>query len=159
LVGVQERRPADHRRRHARHERQLTLNLGFLKVAAEQFVLRLLPSDRARIGSFSDQIFISPTFTNNRDDLVRYLHTEIRFGNPTFLWDAIDRSMDAMAKEQGRRVVLIIHRRRRSAQRQDQLRRRARPRAGGGLHDLRDRLQSQILGTVTQTGSRAEEAC
>lgn len=86
----------------------MTLNLGFLKIAAEQFVLRLLPADRARIGSFSDQIFISPTFTNDRDDLVRYLHTEIRFGNPTFLWDAIDRSMDAMAKEQGRRVVLIF---------------------------------------------------
>ena len=46
----------------------MTLNLDFLKVAAEQFVLRLMPEDRARIGSFSDLIFINPpTFTSNRD--------------------------------------------------------------------------------------------
>jgi len=128
----------------------MTLNLGFLKVAAEQFVLRLLPGDRARIGSFSDQIFISPTFTNNRDDLVRYLHTEIRFGNPTFLWDAIDRSMDAMAKEQGRRVVLIF------TDGDDQ--RSVKTNFDGVLARAQAEdfmiyaigLQSQILGTVTK---------
>ena len=128
----------------------MTLNLGFLKVAAEQFVLRLLPTDRARIGSFSDQIFISPTFTNNRDDLVRYLHTEIRFGNPTFLWDAIDRSMDAMAKEQGRRVVLIF------TDGDDQ--RSVKTNFDGVLTRAQTEdfmvyaigLQSQILGTVTR---------
>ena len=37
----------------------MTLNLELLKAAAEQFVLRLLPEDRARIGSFSDMITIS----------------------------------------------------------------------------------------------------
>lgn len=87
----------------------MTLNLDRLKRAAEQFVLRLLPEDRARIGSFSDLIKIDPpTFSGNRDQLVRILHNDIRFGNPTFLWDAIDRSMDALALETGRRVVLIF---------------------------------------------------
>lgn len=86
----------------------MTMNLDLLKVAAERFVLRLLPADKARIGSFSDKIRISPQFTSNRDDLVRYLHTDIQFGNPTFLWDAIDDSMSALAREQGRRVVLIF---------------------------------------------------
>jgi Ca-activated chloride channel family protein len=86
----------------------MTLNLDFLKIAAEQFVLRMLPEDRARIGSFSDVIRMSPTFTGDRDELVRILHTDIRFGNPTFLWDAIDRSMDALSDEPGRRVVLIF---------------------------------------------------
>jgi VWFA-related protein len=86
----------------------MTLNLELLKVAAEQFVLRLLPDDRAKIGSFSDKIIISPSFTNDRDDLVRILHTDIQFGNPTFLWDAIDRSMDELAGQTGRRVVLIF---------------------------------------------------
>jgi Ca-activated chloride channel family protein len=86
----------------------MTLNLDFLKIAAEQFVLRMLPDDRARIGSFSDIIRLSPTFTGDRDELVRILHTDIRFGNPTFLWDAIDRSMDALTDEPGRRVVLIF---------------------------------------------------
>jgi Ca-activated chloride channel family protein len=86
----------------------MTLNLDLLKVAAERFVLRLLPEDRARIGSFSDKILISPQFTSDRDELVRILHTDIQFGNPTFLWDAIDRSMDALAGETGRRVVLVF---------------------------------------------------
>jgi VWFA-related protein len=86
----------------------MTLNLDLLKLAAERFVLRLLPEDRARIGSFSDKILISPRFTSDRDDLVRILHSEIQYGNPTFLWDAVDRSMDALAGETGRRVVLVF---------------------------------------------------
>jgi VWFA-related protein len=86
----------------------MTFNLDLLKLAAEQFVLRLLPEDKARIGSFSDKIIISPTFTNNRDELVRILHNDIQFGNPTFLWDAIDESMTALKDETGRRVVLIF---------------------------------------------------
>src|SRR6185503_16281248 len=48
----------------------MTLNYELLKRAAERFVLRLLPEDRARIGSFSDSINISPQFTNDRDELV-----------------------------------------------------------------------------------------
>ncbi len=87
----------------------MTLNLDFLKVAAEQFVLRLMPEDRARIGSFSDLIFINPPdFTSSRDQLVRILRNDIRFGNPTFLWDAINASLNALASETGRRVVLIF---------------------------------------------------
>jgi Ca-activated chloride channel family protein len=86
----------------------MTLNLEFLKTAAERFVLRLLPADQARIGSFSDKIRISPQFTGDRDELVRYLHNDIQFGNPTYLWDAIDESMSALAGRTGRRVVLIF---------------------------------------------------
>lgn len=86
----------------------MTLNLDLLKIAAEQFVLRLLPADRARIGSFSDKIQISAQFTNDRDELTRILRNDIQFGNPTFLWDAIDVSMDALSHEVDRRVVLIF---------------------------------------------------
>lgn len=86
----------------------MTANLEFLKDAAEQFVLRLLPDDRARIGSFSDKIRISPRFTNNRDELIRVIHNDIQFGNPTYLWDATDESMSALADESGRRVVLVF---------------------------------------------------
>jgi Ca-activated chloride channel family protein len=86
----------------------MTFNLELLKVAAEQFVIRLLPDDRVKIGSFSDKILLSPTFTGDRDEMVRILHEDIQFGNPTFLWDAIDRSMTALASEPGRRVVLIF---------------------------------------------------
>lgn len=86
----------------------MTMNYEFLKTAAERFVLRLLPDDRARIGSFSDKILISPQFTGDRDDLVRYIHNDIQYGNPTYLWDAIDTSMSALAGRTGRRVVLVF---------------------------------------------------
>ena len=86
----------------------MTMNLKLLQQAAEQFVLRLLPEDRARIGSFSDKIILSPTFTGDRDELVRILHNDIQYGNPTHLWDAIDYSMTALSREEGRRVVLIF---------------------------------------------------
>lgn len=86
----------------------MTANIDLLKLAAEQFVLRLLPEDKAKIGSFAELIYVSPNFTNDRDALVRYLRNEIRFGNPTHLWDAIDESMTQLAGESGRRVVLIF---------------------------------------------------
>lgn len=86
----------------------MTLNLDLLKLAAERFILRLLPEDRARIGSFSDKILLSPQFLGDRDELVRILRSDIQYGNPTFLWDAIDRSLDALASETGRRVVLVF---------------------------------------------------
>jgi VWFA-related protein len=86
----------------------MTLYLELLKQAAEQFVIRLMPGDRARVGSFSDKIFLSPTFTDNRDDLIRVLHNDIQFGNPTKLWEAVNTGMTALSKEQGRRVVLVF---------------------------------------------------
>ena len=90
----------------------MTLFLDFLKVAAEQFVIRLLPEDRAKIGSFSDKILFGPKqgmpFTANRDELVRILQNEVQFGNPTRLWDAVLLSMAELSEEPGRRVVLVF---------------------------------------------------
>jgi Ca-activated chloride channel homolog len=86
----------------------MTGSIELLKNAAEKFVIRLLPTDAARIGSFSDKINLSATFTNNRDDLVRYLHEDIDYGNPTRLWDAVDVSMSALSHETHRRVVLVF---------------------------------------------------
>lgn len=86
----------------------MTLNLEFLKLAAEQFVIRLLPDDRARVGSFSAKILLSSPFTGDRDELIRVLHEDIQFGNPTRLWDAVDFSMSAFSEEPGRRVVLVF---------------------------------------------------
>jgi VWFA-related protein len=86
----------------------MTANLEMLKNAAEKFVIRLLPQDRAKIGSFSDKIVVSPTFTSDRDRLVRYLREDVDFGNPTRLWDAAWVSLDELAKETNRRVVLLF---------------------------------------------------
>lgn len=86
----------------------MTFDIELLKDAAERFVLRMLPADRARVGSFNEKIFISPQFTNNRDELIRIIHNDLDFGNGTYLWDALDKSMSAIANETGRRVVLLF---------------------------------------------------
>jgi Ca-activated chloride channel family protein len=128
----------------------MTLNLDLLKDAAERFVLRLLPGDRARIGSFSDIIRISPSFTDDRDELVRLVRTEIRFGNPTFLWDAIDASMSALAGESGRRVVLVFTDGKDDRSQQadfDQVTRRAQ---NEGFMIYAIGLQAEFLGSVTR---------
>jgi VWFA-related protein len=86
----------------------MTADIDLLKRAAEGFILRMLPEDRARIGSFNDKIQISSRFSSDRDALIRILHDDLDYGNPTYLWDAIDASMSALANESGRRVVLIF---------------------------------------------------
>ena len=48
----------------------MNANLKLLKAAAEQFILRLLPDDRAQVGAFSDKIMFSGTFTSDRDELI-----------------------------------------------------------------------------------------
>jgi Ca-activated chloride channel family protein len=85
----------------------MTANLDLLNAAAEQFVMRLLPVDRARVGAFSDKIQISDAFTNDRDSLISDLK-ELQFGNPTRLNDAIATSLDALEGVDGRRVVLVF---------------------------------------------------
>jgi Ca-activated chloride channel family protein len=87
----------------------MTMNLDLLKEAATQFAIRLLPEDRARIGSFSDKIRIKPAdFTSDRDELIRILRDDIDYGNPTRLWDATDAGMTALKDIEGRRVVLVF---------------------------------------------------
>ncbi|MDA1184852.1 MAG: VWA domain-containing protein [Acidobacteria bacterium] len=83
----------------------MTANLDRLQAAAEQFILRMLPEDRGQVGSFSDKIQFSGTFTNDRDDLIFGMR-DLQFGNPTRLWDAIDASVEMLEGIEGRRVVL-----------------------------------------------------
>jgi Ca-activated chloride channel family protein len=85
----------------------MTANLDLLSSAAEQFLLRLHPVDRARVGAFNDKIQLSDAFTNNRDSLIEDLR-ELQFGNPTRLNDAIGVSLDALEPVDGRRVVLMF---------------------------------------------------
>lgn len=85
----------------------MTANLKLLNRAAEQFLLRLLPVDKAQVGAFNDKIQLSGTFTNNRDELIGALN-DLYFGNPTRLNDAIATSLDALEGVEGRRVVLVF---------------------------------------------------
>ena len=45
----------------------MTNSLDVLRSAAEQFLIRLLPADKARVAAFNDKIEFSSRFTNNRD--------------------------------------------------------------------------------------------
>jgi Ca-activated chloride channel family protein len=85
----------------------MTANLKLLNRAAEQFLLRLLPVDRAQVGAFNDKIQLSGTFTNDRDELIASLD-DLYFGNPTRLNDAIAASLDALQGIEGRRVILVF---------------------------------------------------
>ncbi len=85
----------------------MTANLDRLNLAAEQFLLRLLPLDKAQVGAFSDKIQLSGEFTGSRDTLISALK-DLQFGNPTRLYDAVNASMAALRKADGRKVVLIF---------------------------------------------------
>jgi Ca-activated chloride channel family protein len=87
----------------------MTLALDLVKKASEQFLIRLLPDDRGRVGAFNDKIefFPSDRFTGNRDELIGYLK-ELDFGYPTRLYDAVEQSMDKLEPIEGRRVVVVF---------------------------------------------------
>jgi Ca-activated chloride channel homolog len=85
----------------------MTGSISLLKDAAEQFFLRLLPDDKARVGAFNDKVEITAHFTNNRDELISDTR-QLDFGNGTRLWDAVLLSLDELKGIEGRRVVLVF---------------------------------------------------
>jgi len=86
----------------------MTLTLDLLRAAAEQFVLRLLPADKARVGAFNDKIqFMGRSFMNDRDQLVTDIKN-LDYGNGTRLWDALAASLDELKGVEGRKVILVF---------------------------------------------------
>jgi len=84
-------------------------NFELVEKAAEQFVEALGPSDKARIGSFSNRIQVDPrTFTSDRDELLAILRSELQEEGPTPLWNAVNVGITALLHEDGRRVVLVF---------------------------------------------------
>jgi VWFA-related protein len=84
-------------------------NFRFVQSAAEQFIRRLMPGDKARIGSFASKIQLAPEdFTNNQDELIRILRSELQPEGPTPLWNAVDASMSALTEQPNRHVVLVF---------------------------------------------------
>src|SRR5713101_7061001 len=85
----------------------MTGSISLLKEAAEQFLLRLLPDDKGRVGAFNDKIQISSHFTKDRDELISDVK-ELDYGNGTRLWDAVAVSLDELKGIEGRRVILLF---------------------------------------------------
>src|SRR6185436_4458747 len=87
----------------------MTNNLQFVKEGVEQFLLRLLPDDKAQVGEFSDKIKFHPgEFIDNRDRLIYLLKNDLDFGYPTRLWDAGLESVKRLEPIPGRKVVVLF---------------------------------------------------
>ena len=86
----------------------MTGSLKLLENAAEQFLMRLLPKDKGMVGAFNDKIqFFPSTFTGDRDRLIAAL-SDLDFGNPTRLYDAVFESIKQLSGVDARRVVLVF---------------------------------------------------
>ncbi len=85
----------------------MTGSIPLLRQAAEQFLIRLLPADKGRVGAFNDKIQFNSRFTADRDELVGDLK-ELDYGNGTRLWDATQASLDELKGIEGRRVILLF---------------------------------------------------
>ena len=82
----------------------------YMKVreSTQWFLDALAPGDRAQIGTFGEEIAISPLLTGDKPALRRILNQELWPAGPTPLWNALDAAMTALRGEQGRRVVLTL---------------------------------------------------
>jgi len=85
----------------------MTLTIDLLKQAAEQFLLRLLPEDKGRVGAFNDKIQFNARWSNDRDQMITDAKN-LDFGNGTRLWDAAGASLDELKNIDGRKVILLF---------------------------------------------------
>lgn len=84
-------------------------NLELQVRAGETFVRAMLAEDRLRIGNFGKDIVIEPDdFTSDSGALFKVLRGDLQRDGPTPLWNAIDRAIDKLLLEKGRRVVIAL---------------------------------------------------
>jgi Ca-activated chloride channel family protein len=84
-------------------------NLRLLRGASEELFRHLGERDLMRVGTFGDEISISPTFTRDPAAIAAWLPREIPPNARTPLWGAADQAMgEFSAVTEGRRVILIL---------------------------------------------------
>jgi len=83
-------------------------NLSVLRSASSALFARLRPDDVARVGTFGQEIVISPSFTNNTGELRSALPSSIAPDSPTPLWRGIDQAMNAFEPPDDRRSVILV---------------------------------------------------
>jgi VWFA-related protein len=79
-----------------------------VRAAARHVIDVLPPSDRLRIGSFGDEVAISPWLTADKAILRRIVDEELWVSNETRLWTGLRSAMQSLKDEPGRRVVLAL---------------------------------------------------
>ncbi len=84
-------------------------SFNLVAYGAEEFIRRLLPADKARIGSFATSITVDPEeFTSDRKALLNILHSELQPDGPTPLWNAANVAIRELLPQDGRKVVLLF---------------------------------------------------
>ena len=88
-------------------------NVQLMRQGTFELVKYLRPDDRARIGTFVNDVVISPAFTRDVRELTAALPTAIDEEVPTPLWRAVDKAMEVFAGEKSenadtRDVVLVL---------------------------------------------------
>lgn len=86
----------------------MTANIDRVQEAAEQFVIRMLPDDKAAVAFFNSRVYFSDRFTSDRDALTSYIRDNMRFGNDTVLWDAVDQALDRLETIDERKVIVAL---------------------------------------------------
>jgi Ca-activated chloride channel family protein len=84
-------------------------NLPLLKAACLELIRHLGPGDLARIGTFGEEVRITPTFTRDTNELIAALPASIPKDAPTPLWSGVDQALTELASAaEGRRVVMVL---------------------------------------------------
>jgi VWFA-related protein len=81
---------------------------GQTTAVVAELTRRLLPDDRACVGTFSHVVTLDPHLTGRADALVARLGAPAPWPAGTALWDAIEAGRTALADEGGRRVILVV---------------------------------------------------
>ena len=83
-------------------------NLRLLRGACDELLRHLGDRDLMRVGTFGNEISISPTFTRDPAAIAAWLPQEIPQNARTPLWQAVDRAMGEFNTVEGRRVILVL---------------------------------------------------
>jgi VWFA-related protein len=76
--------------------------------AVTELSRRLLPGDRACLGTFCQVVSLDPTLTADANALVKHLGDDVPWPAGTALWDAVEAGRAALERESGRRVILVV---------------------------------------------------
>ncbi|MEZ5316120.1 MAG: VWA domain-containing protein [Vicinamibacterales bacterium] len=77
--------------------------------AVAAFAGRLIPGDRACLGTFNQSVSLDPRFTDREDVLVGHLGDGAApWPAGTAVWDAVEAGRRALETEGGRRVILLL---------------------------------------------------
>ena len=73
-----------------------------------EFTRCFIAGDRACLGTFSQVVSLNPSWSSDRDALLKHLGDDVPWPAGTAMWDAIDAARVALEHEADRRVILTV---------------------------------------------------